>query len=121
MSSILPKSMNDQARLNNAISSLQPDWGNVEAKSIMDNEWVATTPTGFKVTVLPAKYICRQQCSRKHRSEYYVWHKGGLNSDGKMMNAKRGRLWFLRNDWENRTSNSSATGQQWLTEITEPV
>ena len=55
MSSILPRSMNDQARLNNAISMLQPDWGNIEGKSIKQNEWVATTPAGFKVTVLPAK------------------------------------------------------------------
>ena len=121
MSSVLPRSMNDQARLNNALSILQPDWGNIKDKSIMQNEWVATTPVGFKVTVLPAKYICRQGCKQKHRSEYYVWHKGGLNSDGKMKNAQRGRLWFLRKDWENITSNSSATGQQWLTEITEHV
>ena len=121
MSSVLPKSMNDQARLNYALSALQPNWGNNEAKSIITDEWVATTPTGFKVIVLPARYVCRQGCSRKHRSEYYVWHKGGQNSDGKMRYAQRGRLWFLRKDWESRTSNSSATGQEWLEEITEPV
>lgn len=118
MSTILPKSMNDQARLNFAIASLQPDWGSTESKSIMMDEWIGTTETGFKVTVLPAKYICRQLCSGKHRSEYYVWHKGGQNSDGKMKYAQKGRLWFLSSDWQARTDNSSATGEEWLKEIT---
>ena len=113
--------MNDQARINFGLATLQPDWGNTDSKSIMKDEWVATTTTGFNVTVLPAKYICRQLCSGKHRSEYYVWHKGGVNSDGKMKTAQRGRLWFLRHDWENRTTDSSATGEEWLREITAPV
>ena len=121
VSTVLPVSLNDQARLNYAISALQPDWGNTESKSILKDEWKATTGAGFNVTVLPAKYICRQGCSRKYRSQYYVWHKGGLKSDGKMRYAQQGRLWFLRKDWENRTTNSSAIGEEWLREITEPV
>ena len=120
MSRLLPKSMNDQARLNYAISALQPDWGEMNSKSILTDEWVAITPSGFKVTVLPARYICRQGCSRKRKSEYYVWHKGGDNSDGKINVAQRGRLWFLRKDWEARAVNSSTSGVEWLKEITEP-
>jgi hypothetical protein len=121
MSNVLPTCTNDQAKLNYAISALHPNWGNTTSKSIMRDEWTATTSSGFKVTVLPAKYICRQACSRKHRSEYYVWHKGGKSSDGKMSTAQRGNLWFLRKDWEARTSNSSIIGEEWLKEITVPV
>jgi hypothetical protein len=114
--------MNDQIKLNYAISALHPDWGNTTSKSILTDEWTATTPSGFKVTVLPDKYICRQACSRKHRSEYYVWHKGGpTNSDWKMKYAQEGSSWFLRKDWETVTSNSSATGEEWLKEITAPL
>ena len=122
ISTVLPKSLNDQAKLNYAISALHPDWGNnTKSKSIMRDEWIAITPSGFNVTVLPAKYICRQGCNKKHRSEYYVWHKGGPSSDGKMKSAQRGNLWFLRKDWEERTSNSSVIGEEWLKEITMPV
>ena len=121
ISTVLPESMNDQAKLNYAISALHPDWGNTTSKSIMRNEWTATTPSGFNVTVLPAKYICRQACSKKHRSEYYVWHKGGKSSDGKISTAQQVNLWFLRKDWEARTNNSSITGKEWLKEITAPV
>ena len=121
MSTILPNSMNDQARLNYALSALQPDWGDTQSKNILKDEWVATMASGFKVTILPARYICRQGCSRKHQSEYYVWHKGGQNSEGKMNVAQRGKLWFLRRDWEVRTANSSSSGDEWLKEITEPV
>ena len=121
MSSVLPECTNDQAKLNYAISALHPDWGNTTSKSIMRDKWTATTPSGFNVTVLPARYVCRQDCSKKHTSEYYVWHKGGRSSDGKMTTAQRGNLWFLRKDWETRTTNSSATGEEWLREISAPV
>lgn len=121
MSDVLPNSMNDQARLNFALSVLQPDWGETVSKNILTDAWMATTPCGFKVTVLPARSICRQDCNKKHRSEYYVWHKGGQSSEGKMRYAERGRLWYLRRDWEERTNVSSATGTDWLREITQPL
>ena len=114
--------MNDQIKLNHAILALHPDWGNTTSKSILTDEWTATTPSGFNVTVLPAKYICRHECSVEHRSEYYVWHKGGpTNSDGKRKYAVEGHSWFLRKDWQTLTRNSLATGEEWLKEITAPT
>lgn len=119
ISTIQPQSMNDQIKLNYAISAFHPDWGNTTSKSILTDEWTARTPSGFKVTVLPAKYICQHECNVTHRSEYYVWHKGGpTNSEGKMKHALEGSSWFLKKDWEAITSNSLATGEKWLKEIT---
>ena len=112
---------NDQIKLNNALKAMHPDWGDTEGKSILDDEQIATTQSGLKVTVLPAKYVCRQDCNKDKRDQYYIWHKGGKKvSSGKKanLNSKKVRLWFLREDWEDR-ENSSSTGEDWLREITE--
>ena len=114
MSTVLPKSYNDQSRLNHALDQLRPDWGDSKTHDIMDKEWVGTTKSGFRVTILPGKHVCRQKCARKRRDMYYVWHKGGSGKEGKVSYAQQGRLWFLRKDWEEVTNSSRTIGIEWL-------
>ena len=122
MSSILPMKLNDQVKLNSALNAMHPDWGDTRNKDILYDVWTAITPDGFKVTILPSKYVCRQKCDIQKRDQYYVWHKGGSRStDGKMVYAQQGRLWFLRKDWERTSRNSTSMGDDWLREITERV
>lgn len=120
MSHVTPKILNDQVKLNNALNAMLPVWENSTDKDILYDEWKATTPDGFKVTILPSKYVCRQTCDIQKREEYYVWHRGGSRStEGKMVYAKQGRLWFLRTDWESRSRGYFKTGEEWLRRIAE--
>ena len=116
------RSFNDQIKLNIALSAMQPDWGDTEGKSILYDEWTAMTPSGFKVTILPSKYVCRAKaCDAEKVDRYYIWHKGGQRGKGSSeldnRNNKQRSVWFLRDDWRSR-EYSSTTGEDWLREIT---
>ena len=116
MSAILPKILNDQVKMNNALQAMDPTWENTADKDFLYDDWRATTPDGFKITILPSKYMCRQMCDITKVEQYYVWHRGGSrNTEGKMAYAQRGGLWFLRSDWESR--ESSFKGEEWLGDI----
>lgn len=120
MSHVLPKTLNDQVKLNNALDAMHPKWESYANKDTLYNEKKATTPDGFKVTILPSTYVCRQTCDIQNKEQYYVWHRGGSRStEGKRVYAKRGRLWFLRMDWESRSNSCLKKGEEWLREIAE--
>ena len=69
------------------------------------------------MTILNEKYICRRTCARKRKSLYYVWHNGGKSSEGKIKQAKKGQMWYLRDDWTERSHDSIAKRTEWLKEI----
>ena len=112
----------DQAKLNFALLAMHPDWGETRRLDIRRHEKIATTQSGFKVTILSAKHACRKDCSIKPKSSYYIWH--GHSPPGsaakKAKNENRAGLWFLRDDWESHSS-TALTGEQWLRSISEFV
>lgn len=121
MNRLSTNTLNDQVKINCALNTMQPDWGDTADKDILYDEWVATTPDRLKVTILPSKDVCRQTCKAEKRDQYYIWHRGGKrDTDGKIKYAIRGRLWFLKKDWESKR-NSSVSGEEWLREITEQL
>ena len=107
----------DQVRLNFALLAMDPDWGHTRRLNIRDHKKVATTPSGFKVTVVPNKLACRQDCNSKLKSSYYIWHGYGTRKAKKAAKAKTAGLWFLRDDWESL--NCTATGEQWLRALSD--
>lgn len=117
MSSVLPNSYNDQARLNNALLKLGVKWGESRLQDYMTTDWKGTTDVGLRVTILSGLKVCRQSCSKANIDKYYIWHKGGSGKDGKRKNALRGGLWYLKSDWETLTEDSTLTGIDWLRAI----
>ena len=115
MSQSFPKDYNDQLKLNTALTRMSLQWhDNATPKT---DFWQARNAGGFTVTILNEKYVCRRICARKRKSLYYVWHNGGKSNEGKIKRAKKGRIWYLRNDWVERTQNSTAKGIDWLREM----
>ena len=119
MNAVLPNSYNDQARLNNALLKLDVQWGKSRYKDIITEDWQGTTSNGLNVTVLSARKMCRQTCNRRFKEGYYVWHKGGSGTGGKMRYAEQGGVWFLRKDWEDASGQSTVTGMDWLRYISK--
>lgn len=113
----------DQMRLNYALKQMNPVWEDASGRTgtTLDKKSTLTahTASGFTVTLLPVENICRRQCNEKLQSQYYVWHKLiRKNISSKTTNTGKAKLWHLRKDWET-TFNSSATGVQWLREISD--
>ena len=73
----------------------------------------------MKLLLLPPNVFCRGECCDSQREEYYVSHGGGKtgNFTDKLEVAKRRGVWFLRQDWEEVSNRSTATGVLWLREI----
>ena len=107
----------DQVRLNFALLAMDPDWGHTRHLKIHDHKKVATTPSGLKVTILPNSIGCRLDCNTKLKSSYYIWHGRARGKEMKLDNESTAGLWFLKDDWESL--NSTATGEQWLTAISD--
>ena len=106
----------DQLRLNYAFDAMDPVWKDKSRENGLEKFNIATTVSGFTVTMLSEEMICRINCSEQLQSQYYVWHKpSSKKAQSKISTSKQFKLWFLRGDWEALTS--SATGEQWLTEI----
>ena len=116
-STMIRHNYDDQARLNYGLAALRPSWEN--HGNVLYRELKGETAGGFRVTIASGKEICRHYCSLRERSKYYVWHKGGGPNGVKEKEkfAQQGQLWYLREDWERRTNNSSLSGIEWLREI----
>ena len=113
----------DQMRLNYALKGMNPVWEDASGRTGTNLNKLTTltarTAGGFTVTLLPAEVICRSQCNERLQSQYYVWHKlTRKNISSKTTNTGQAKLWYLRKDWEALSHNSSASGVQWLKEIT---
>ena len=109
----------DQVRLNYALEQMNPVWEDASGRTgtgLNKKETLIGHASGFTVTLLPAEIICRAQCNEKLQSQYYMWHKViRKNIHSKTTKTGQARLWYLRKDW--KMFNSSASGVQWLTEI----
>ena len=105
----------DQARLNYALLTLNPVWKERRRESTQDKLKRATTASGFTVTLLLNSIVCRVKCEKELQSKYYLWHQHTGNQDNMSKKARRADLWFLRRNWESITT--TATGEQWLREI----
>jgi hypothetical protein len=113
----------DQVRLNYALKQMNPVWEDASGRTgnalNKKSTLTAHTASRFTVTLLPAEIICRGQCNEKLQSQYYVWHKlTRKNISSKTTDSGKAKLWHLRKDWET-TLNSSASGVQWLKEISD--
>ena len=115
-STMLRHNYDDQARLNYGLAAMRPSWD--KHGNVLYHELEGETAGGFKVTIASGKEICRHYCSLRERSKYYVWHKGGgPNGVKEEKFAQQGQLWYLKEDWEERTNSSSLLGMEWLREI----
>ena len=108
----------DQLRMNYAFEAMHPKWKDDSGENKLAKLKFATTASGFSVTMLSEEMICRITCTEILQSKCYVWHKPSSKSaESKTDTSEQFKLWFLRRDWANLTSN--ATGEQWLKEIDE--
>lgn len=100
----------DQRKINDALVQMNLNW------TVADN-WMGRSPSGFTLTILPHKYMCRLgECKMKEKSYYYVWHHGGgLNS--KVARAQSDHVWFLVKDWLQIAKKNTAVGVEWLRKI----
>ena len=109
---------NDQLRLNCALEVMNPVWKYEWREKTFEKMKLATTASGFSVTMLPEKMMCRVHCSKHFQWKYYVWHKpSSKHVESKTNSSEQFKLWFLKSDWENQSS--SANGEQWLKDIHE--
>ncbi len=105
--------MNDQKRLNTALTKMHLEWNEVT-----DNEtWVGRNANGFTVSILKFAQICRRAtCNTWEKPHVYVWHRGGSRSEEKIKKAELDGTWILRDDW-TIAQNSSAMGVEWLQDL----
>ncbi len=119
MSTVIPSSTDDQARLNYALKAMQVTWKGTFSINLIERLGLGVN--GFSAVVLPTRIFCRtKSCLRKNLQEYYVWHQGGDGRD-KRTSALHNSVWYLKNDWEEVSNGTVAAGRDWLGEIARPV
>jgi len=110
----------DQIKMNLALEALHIKWTH---DSSLPKQSIAYEGIGshkIKVTLLPPKVACRHwACQLDKKDQYYIWHRGSLSHtmDPKTSLAKSDGVWYLREDWTAITNQSSLTGRNWLTLI----
>ena len=116
----MDKTVDDQIRINLALHKSNLSW---KSKTLYDNQSnVGINKDGVSVAVLPPKYICRLTCVLNESSEIFIWHKsgGGHSALWKSHQNSKSHIWFLRRDYEKKSSSHDLTGLQWLEWITLP-
>ena len=108
--------VDDQVLLNYALLAMHPVWREISSRHAHDKLKVGTTPSGFTVTLFPEDIICRNHCSEKLLSQYYIWHRRSHKDIASK--SSNTTLWFLKVDWAYHNT-SNATGEQWLKEISD--
>ena len=70
--------LGEQRNINNAISSLKPQWSPEDGcdPPSLHCDMTGVTSTGLTITLLSHDLICRH-CEPLKRDSYYIWHKFG--------------------------------------------
>lgn len=115
MKDIRTDCLDDQGKLNYGLRALDITWydndnhDNITVRGRANN--------GLQVNILPYDDVCRlDECKVSKRSSYFIWHKGGLRSRKKKLDAARdGKTWFLKYKWDKIYNNY--IGKDWLKSI----
>lgn len=111
----------DQLLLNRALNNCHIQWQSGDKN--IEHEFIeGRCSNGLRVTALPYSNICRYRCSSDLPPKHYVWHKAAPKKNmGKVAMAKKGRVWFLKNNWMSLIAIDGQRGTKWLHSIYKPI
>ena len=106
----------DQVRLNYALDAVNITW---DGKSTATTECLGGGANGVKATAMSHLQVCRlNTCKVENADRYYIWHKGGVKSrNSKIETSSEIGSWYLKEDWESITRETTAKGVEWLRKI----
>lgn len=119
-SSVYNDTIDDQVKINHALSSLKVRWftesscSHVSECTVYGRAW-----GGLNVVLLPEQIVCRHCTYNSPHTDMVVWHQL-VEKVGKSKEkvAKSRKMWYLKPGWRRISSGSSLVGGEWVQQIT---
>ena len=112
--------VDDQVRINQALSNLSVQWYMERNCSKVPSCVVyGKARGGVGVVVLPGQIVCRHCHKKSQHPQLFVWHQLVAKvGDTKEKLAKERHMWYLKPSWKKISSVSNLVGKEWLQQIT---